>query len=137
LEATKIAAGVVLWPSGKIAHRMVIPTQPARGGKAVLKDTLAVAVALVDWAKSHAIEVAGIGAGVAELVNNDGNVTSDQTIRVSLGEGWGFCRFRRLQMSLSPQETPWVLTLRMPCPAQPPSGVPRWHGNHSAAAKLF
>jgi len=81
IGGTKIAAGVVLWPSGKIVHRAVIPTRPGRGGRAVLKDTMNIAVTLVDWAKSHDIKVAGIGAGVAELVDCDGNVTSDQTIR--------------------------------------------------------
>lgn len=81
IGGTKIAAGVVLWPSGKIMHRIAIPTRPARGGKAVLKDTLNIAATLVDWAKSRDIEVSGIGAGVAELVDADGNVTSDQTIR--------------------------------------------------------
>ena len=81
IGGTKIAAGVVLWPSGKILHRIVIPTRPARSGSAVLKDTLNIAATFVDWARSRDIEVAGIGAGVAELVDGDGNVTSDQTIR--------------------------------------------------------
>jgi glucokinase len=81
IGGTKIAAGVVLWPSGKIVHRIAIPTRPARGGKAVLKDTMNIAVTLLDWAKSRDIEVSGIGAGVAELVDGEGNVTSDQTIR--------------------------------------------------------
>jgi predicted NBD/HSP70 family sugar kinase len=40
IGGTKIAAGVVLWPTGEILHRTVIPTKPTRGGDAVLKDTL-------------------------------------------------------------------------------------------------
>jgi glucokinase len=77
---TKIAAGVVLWPSGEILQRTIIPTKPARGGEAVLKDTYDLAKQLHDWARGKQIEVAGIGAGVAELVDCDGNVTSSCTI---------------------------------------------------------
>src|SRR6266576_1825967 len=80
IGGTKIAAGVVLWPSGEILQRTIIPTKPARGGEPVLKDTLDVARQLYDWARSEEIEVAGIGAGVAELVDCDGNVTSSCTI---------------------------------------------------------
>ena len=77
---TKIAAGVVLWPSGEILHRAVIPTKPKRGGEAVLKDSLDLVQQLHDWARGERIEVAGIGAGVPELVDCDGNVTSSCTI---------------------------------------------------------
>ena len=80
IGGTKIAAGVVLWPSGEILRRTVVPTKPTRGGEAVLKDTLDLAMQLNDWARQQQIEVAGIGAGVAELVDCDGNVTSSCTI---------------------------------------------------------
>jgi glucokinase len=70
----------VLWPSGEIASQTVIPTNPKRGGEVVLKDTLDLARRLNDWAQKHEIEVAGVGAGVAELVDCDGNVTSSCTI---------------------------------------------------------
>lgn len=80
IGGTKIAGGVVLWPSGEIRRRTVIPTNPARGGEAVLQDTLQLARQLNDWAREERIEVAGIGAGVAELVDCDGNVTSSCTI---------------------------------------------------------
>jgi glucokinase len=80
IGGTKIAAGVVLWPSGEILQRTIIPTNPTRGGEAVLKDTLDLAGQLLDWARLEGIEVAGIGAGVAELVDCEGNVTSSCTI---------------------------------------------------------
>jgi glucokinase len=80
IGGTKIAAGVVLWPSGEILARTIIPTNPTRGGEAVLKDTLALARQLHDWAGSQHIEVIGVGAGVAELVDCEGNVTSSCTI---------------------------------------------------------
>lgn len=80
IGGTKIAAGVVLWPSGEILRRTIIPTNPKRGGEAVLKDTFDLAKELYDWAQKERIEITGIGAGVAELVDCDGNVTSSCTI---------------------------------------------------------
>lgn len=81
IGGTKIAAGVVLWPSGEILHSKIIPTHPARGGEAVLNDTLDLATDLRDWARQQRIELAGIGAGVAELVDCEGNVTTSCTIK--------------------------------------------------------
>ena len=80
IGGTKIAGGVVLWPSGEILARTIIPTNPTRGGSAVLKDTLDLARQIHDWTRSQQIEVRGIGAGVAELVDCEGNVTSSCTI---------------------------------------------------------
>src|ERR1700733_6806351 len=80
IGGTKIAAGVVLWPSGEILQKTIIPTNPKRGGEAVLKDTLELAKELYAWGQKECIEIAGIGAGVAELVDCDGNVTSSCTI---------------------------------------------------------
>lgn len=80
IGGTKIAAGVVLWPAGEILQRTVIPTKPTRGGEPVLQDTLDLARQLHDWARGERIEVVGIGAGVAELVDTEGNVTSSCTI---------------------------------------------------------
>lgn len=81
IGGTKIAAGVVLWPSGEILDRTVIPTKPTRGGVPVLKDTLDLARRLCNSALEKKIEVIGIGAGVAELVDCNGNVTSSCTIQ--------------------------------------------------------
>jgi len=80
IGGTKISAGVVSWPSGEILHRRIIPTHPARGGDAVLDDTVNLATELCEWARQQQIELAGIGAGVAELVDCCGNVTSSCTI---------------------------------------------------------
>jgi len=77
---TKIAAGVVLWPSGEILRRTIIPTKPTRGGEEVIRDVHDLARHLYDWAREERIEVAGIGAGVPELVDPEGNVTSSCTI---------------------------------------------------------
>jgi glucokinase len=80
IGGTKIAAGVILWPSGEILRRTIIPTKPTRGGEAVLKDAHDLAKQLHDWARREEIKVAGIGAGVPELVDCEGNVTSSCTI---------------------------------------------------------
>jgi glucokinase len=80
IGGTKIAAGLVLWPSGEILHRTIVPTNPTRGGEAVLVDTLKLARQLNERAGEKGIAVLGIGAGVAELVDGDGNVTSSCTI---------------------------------------------------------
>ena len=80
IGGTKIAAGIVLWPSGQILKKTILSTQPARGGEAVLKDTFNLANELYEFARGEKIEVQGIGAGVAELVDCHGNVTSSCTI---------------------------------------------------------
>jgi glucokinase len=80
IGGTKIAAGLVLWPSGQILNRTVVPTRANRGGQPVLEDTLKLAADLHACARSQDIQVAGIGAGVAELVDREGNVTSSCTI---------------------------------------------------------
>jgi glucokinase len=77
---TKIAGGVVAMPSGEILLKEVIVTLPQRGGKAVLSDVLAFARKLVREAAGKGVSVRGIGVGVAELIDPNGNVTSGQTI---------------------------------------------------------
>ncbi len=77
---TKIAAGVVAFPSGRVLARRTVPTNAARAGQAVLDDTLAVAREMLDAAATRGHDVCGIGAGVAELVDLQGRITSAQTI---------------------------------------------------------
>jgi glucokinase len=76
---TKIAAGLVTH-SGCILARRRLPTHAGRGGERVLDDVLRTARDLVAEAASLGREVLGVGVGVAELVNPDGNVTSSHTI---------------------------------------------------------
>lgn len=80
IGGTKTAAGIVLWPTGEVLHRAVNPTNPQRGGEAVLDDVLALAGGLMQKAEQEEIKIAAIGAGVAELVDCDGNVASSCTI---------------------------------------------------------
>lgn len=77
---TKIAGGVVVLPSGEVLSKDVIPTLPKRGGEAVLSDALGFARRLVQEAARRGLKVQGIGVGVAELIDPEGNITSSQTI---------------------------------------------------------
>ncbi len=77
---TKIAAGLVEFPSGRVLDRRATPTAPARGGEAVLEGALALARELLEGAARRKARVVGIGLGVAELVTPAGEVTSSQTI---------------------------------------------------------
>jgi glucokinase len=78
---TKIAAGIVCFPSGKILHKETIPTQPARGGEAVLTDCISLVQRLKANADDCGHQVKGIGVGIAELVNLKGEITSDYLIK--------------------------------------------------------
>lgn len=70
---TKLAAGLVDSVSGRIIRRRQVPTDPRRGGQAVLADCLALARE-VAGGQTH-----GIGIGVPELVSPDGEITSAAT----------------------------------------------------------
>ena len=93
IGGTKTAAGIVLFPEGNLLHRRVIPTCPERPGRVVLHDIVALATDLARESAASGHPVAGIGAGVAELVDRHGEVKSSQTIdwkglpvRESLGQ---------------------------------------------------
>jgi glucokinase len=77
---TKIAGGVVDFPAGRVRVKRIIPTQPQRGGEAVLADALNLADTLLTEAKEMELTVSGIGIGVCELVDLNGNITSGHTI---------------------------------------------------------
>jgi glucokinase len=77
---TKISGGVVSLPSGEVLVKRVIPTRAEREGQLVLSDALALARRLMEEASALRHEILGIGVGVAELVDLEGNVTSGQTI---------------------------------------------------------
>jgi glucokinase len=78
---TKIAGGVVSASSGRVLVRRMISTQAGREGIAILRDALWLAEALGKEASTLGLAVAGIGVGVAELVDLEGNVTSGHTIQ--------------------------------------------------------
>jgi len=77
---TKIAGGIVDERSGAVLSSGIVATRPERGGEAVLATALAMAEDLIVRAESLDRRVRGIGVGVAELVDLDGDVTSAHTI---------------------------------------------------------
>lgn len=76
IGGTKIAGGVVAFPSGELIARRVVPTDPGRGGEAVLDDALALAAELIEQGADQNQELLGIGIGVPELVSPSGEITS-------------------------------------------------------------
>lgn len=81
LGGTKIAAGLVELPAARIITREIIPTRPERGGDAVLRDTLDVARRLQAHADRIGASVSGIGIGICELVNLEGELRSEYLIK--------------------------------------------------------
>ncbi len=80
IGGTKIAAGLVS-PDGKVIQQQRIPTQAHLGGEHVLQTVRQLIELFLRQAKALEKTVSGIGIGVAELVDYQGNVTSSQTIK--------------------------------------------------------
>ena len=77
---TKIAAGLVKLPDGTVHFRRIIPTQPKRGGEAVLLDIERIVKALVEEASAAKHRVDGIGVGVCEIVDLSGRIASSNCL---------------------------------------------------------
>ncbi len=73
---TKIAAGIVTFPEGRVHLRRQIPTRAERGGDAVLDDVFQLATEIATEAGQHNFQVKSIGLGVCELVSNAGEIVS-------------------------------------------------------------
>jgi len=78
---TKIAAGVVNFPEGRVSARRVIPTAPARGGAAVLDDVARLAEELIGEAGPSRPHIAGLGVGLCELVDPEGRILSANCVQ--------------------------------------------------------
>jgi glucokinase len=73
---TKIAAGLVEFPGGRVLDERVVPTRSARGGLEMLAELECVCHALVSHGDSCVERVSGIGIGICELVDPSGRITS-------------------------------------------------------------
>ncbi|HAB16958.1 MAG TPA: ROK family protein [Verrucomicrobiota bacterium] len=73
---TKIAGGLVMFPSAEVIERRKIPASPERGGAAVLEDTLTLAAELEAEARAQRQKIRGVGLGVCELVDISGRIAS-------------------------------------------------------------
>src|SRR5262245_28908203 len=78
---TKIAAGVVSFPEGRVCSQQLIPTEPWRAGEAVLNDTVRLAEELVTGGEAAGLKVKGIGIGLCELVGPAGRILSANCVR--------------------------------------------------------
>src|SRR5262249_44086766 len=76
---TKIAAGLVEFPTATVIGRLVMPTLPRRGARAVLDDVHELARQLARLAPEGRRSV-GVGIGVPELVDLSGRIASAETI---------------------------------------------------------
>jgi glucokinase len=77
---TKIAAGLVS-SSGHVVQQQRVPTGAHLGGEHVLQTVTGLVEFFLNKAKASGKTVAGIGIGVAELVDHHGNITSSHTIK--------------------------------------------------------
>ncbi|HUF61286.1 MAG TPA: ROK family protein [Verrucomicrobiales bacterium] len=78
---TKIAAGVLSVPGGRALAKRAVPTQPLRGGQAVLEDVLRLTRALASEAAGLEQSVGAIGLGVCELVDRQGRIASSHCLQ--------------------------------------------------------
>jgi glucokinase len=77
---TKCAAGLVSLDDGRVIERKLRPTQPERGGEAVLADVVDLVRSLQVAANRLGTSPASIGVGLCELVGVEGQILSDATI---------------------------------------------------------
>ena len=73
---TKIAAGLMAFPEGRVLAQRLTPTLASRGGRSVLEDALRLARELA----SATERVDAIGLGLCELVDRDGKIVSSNCI---------------------------------------------------------
>jgi len=77
---TKIAAGLVTFPKGQVRDRLQLPTIPARGADAIFEDVLRLCEELCAAARAQKERLNGIGIGICELVDLEGNVVSENCV---------------------------------------------------------
>jgi glucokinase len=77
---TKIAAGRVTFPEGRVESRRTLPTRPDRGAEAVLADVERLVRELGAEVRSLGREIRAVGLGICELVDARGRIVSGQTV---------------------------------------------------------
>jgi glucokinase len=77
---TKIAAGLVAASTGEILCRRAVPTRPERPGEEVLADAVRLAEELAGEAEGRGVRVSGVGIGVPELVDLEGQIVTDAVV---------------------------------------------------------
>jgi len=77
---TKIAAGLVTFPEGSLRARRIIPSNPKRGGAAVLAEVERIVQEMKAEGRALKLEPHGLGLGMCELVGLAGKVASANCI---------------------------------------------------------
>lgn len=76
IGGTKIAAGLVNISTGEVLVRDQIPTGPERGAGHIFEDTKSLSARLIAIASARGLGVCGIGLGICEIVDHQGQITS-------------------------------------------------------------
>jgi glucokinase len=77
---TKIAAGVVTFPDATVHARDTVPTDPQRGGEAVLADVERLVERLQHEAEAAGLSPTALGVGLCEIVDRSGTIASANAI---------------------------------------------------------
>lgn len=88
LGGTNIKAGIVD-RKGRIAHRLVIPTEAYRGGNIILERCRTTIETLKNYAKELQLELLGVGIGSAGQINSANGVVMGATTNLP---GWAGMR---------------------------------------------
>src|SRR5687767_15637975 len=83
---TKIAAGVVKLPSAEVRGFRAIPTKPERGAEALLRDLERLAAKVLEEAGEQRRKFFGVGVGICELIDADGELLSANCIACPASE---------------------------------------------------
>lgn len=78
---TKCAVGLIDLCHGSVLDRQERATRPERGGETVLTDVIELVRSMQASAERHHAAPLAIGVGVCELVNSNGQIVSDATVR--------------------------------------------------------
>lgn len=78
---TKIAGGWLRGTDAQGSRARTLPTEPDRGGRAVLDDTIELARGLALEAERSGAPARAIGLGICELVDREGRLASENSIR--------------------------------------------------------
>ncbi|HEX7862423.1 MAG TPA: ROK family protein [Verrucomicrobiae bacterium] len=83
---TKIAAGVVRFPDGAVRGFRAIPTKPERGAEPVLHDLERMVGKVIEQAGEQRGKFFGVGIGICELVDAEGELLSANCITCPASE---------------------------------------------------
>ena len=93
---TKIAAGLVSFPAGKVRKRINAPTPTASAGSGSLDTVVHLVSALEAESRGEGLAVHGIGIGICEIVTTEGVIASDALLR------WGEREVRERLQQIAP-----------------------------------